>query len=224
MPNKIQYERKLMHIQPIGAAFFVTWRLHGSLPKEVYQQLRLRFDTEGKSIRQLPFPKERNEQLFALRKRQFQAIDNELDKGSAKDICNISDPILATIIKDQLHRFDKSLYNLLAYCIMPNHVHLILDTAVQLSDEMIYKDDTSKYKQLESILHRIKGASSRYINLSLGRSGKLWQEESYDIYIRNEIMLRNVISYVLDNPVKAGLSKSWDDYPHSYLKDYNPSH
>jgi len=50
------------------------------------------------------------------------------------------------------------------------------------------------------------------------RSGQFWERESYDIYIRNEKMLNNVISYILENPVKAGLVQNWEDYPGNYLK------
>ena len=62
----------------------------------------------------------------------------------------------------------------------------------------------------------IKGVSARYINLALNRSGRLWAKESYDMYIRNEKMLNNVIAYILNNPVKAGIVDSWENFTGNY--------
>ena len=84
---------------------------------------------------------------------------------------------------------------------------------------MVYEDNWKGYKQLDEIMKRIKGASARYINKHLNRSGTFWQSESYDIYIRNEKMLNNVISYVLMNPVNARLCDRWEEYAGNYLKD-----
>ena len=77
---------------------------------------------------------------------------------------------------------------------------------------------TENYAQLDVIMKRIKGSSASYANKALERTGKFWNRESYDIYIRNEKMLDNVISYILENPVKAGLAKEWDDYAGSFYK------
>ncbi len=75
-----------------------------------------------------------------------------------------------------------------------------------------------KYVQLDKIMKRIKGSSARYINLALDRKGTLWQKDSYDHYVRNEREWRNILSYILENPVKAKLVKHWKDWPYSYYK------
>ena len=67
-------------------------------------------------------------------------------------------------------------------------------------------------------MKRIKGPSAWYANKHLNRPGQFWDRESYDIYIRNEKMLNNVISYILENPVKTKLVERWEDYPGNYLK------
>jgi len=76
-------------------------------------------------------------------------------------------------------------------------------------------------KQIHAIDQYLDRAESdaRYINKHLNRSGTFWQSESYDIYIRNEKMLNNVISYVLMNPVNARLCDRWEEYAGNYLKD-----
>ncbi|MCL5021739.1 MAG: hypothetical protein M1339_08835 [Bacteroidetes bacterium] len=56
------------------------------------------------------------------------------------------------------------------------------------------------------------------MNPSLGRSGPFWQDESYDHVIRGAAELERTILYVINNPVKAGLAKSWENWPWTYLK------
>ncbi len=67
-------------------------------------------------------------------------------------------------------------------------------------------------------MKRVKAPIARFANTILNTSGQFWERESYDIYIRNEIMKSNVISYILENPVKAKLVESWEDYSGNYLK------
>jgi REP element-mobilizing transposase RayT len=77
---------------------------------------------------------------------------------------------------------------------MPNHVHAVARPLNPADDP------------LEMILKSWKGVSSRWINESLGRSGTLWQRESFDRIIRDEEHLWRVIQYIGANPRKAGLS------------------
>jgi len=122
-----------------------------------------------------------------------------------------------SIIKEQIHRFDGELYDLIAYSIMSNHVHLLVDTNQEEPNELLDTKIYDNHSELSYILKRIKGASARYANKELGISGRFWNKENYDIYIRNEKMLKNVIGYILDNPVKSGIVKNWKKYPGNYL-------
>lgn len=82
-------------------------------------------------------------------------------------------------------------YDLHAYVVMPNHVHVLLTPHVPLS-------------KISSV---IKGVSARDINASLGRSGKpLWQDESFDHWIRNPGEFERIRRYIEWNPVSAGLA------------------
>ncbi len=63
----------------------------------------------------------------------------------------------------------------------------------------------------------IKGRSARSANRILQRSGRFWQDESYDHFVRDEHELENIIRYILYNPVVAGLAKNWQDWPFTYL-------
>jgi len=83
---------------------------------------------------------------------------------------------------------------------MPNHVHVVLSHLPGF--------DTS------GILHSLKGFTSKEINKLVGRSGTLWQAESYDRCIRDSEELQRTIDYVLGNPIAAGLQ----DWP--FVKSY----
>lgn len=82
------------------------------------------------------------------------------------------------------------LYELLAWVVMPNHVHVVW----------------KPLRPLPEITRWIKGSTARAANLLLGRTGKpFWQYESYDHCIRSDAALGRIIRYVERNPVAAGL-------------------
>jgi REP element-mobilizing transposase RayT len=83
--------------------------------------------------------------------------------------------------------------------VMPDHVHLIVTPY----------DDIS----LANVLRRIKGASAHRVNRLLGRIGALWQRESFDRILRSDQNLYEKREYTFNNPVRAGIVTSWQDYP-----------
>lgn len=216
---KPSYWRNLPHIQPLGATFFVTFRLKGSIPWIKVQELRA--DYRGRVAEfKAKYGKNADAYIREERHRFFLVYDQLLDRV-LEGPTYLNQPEVAAEVIKQLHRFDDDLYSLLAYCVMPNHVHILIDTGLALERELQEGDlETLEHQQLHRIMNRIKGASSRYCNLVLGRSGKFWQRESFDRYIRDEKHLLNVIAYILENPVKANLIKHWKEWPFSYLKVY----
>ena len=82
---------------------------------------------------------------------------------------------------------------------MPDHVHLI----VTPYDGLL----------LATVLNQIKSASVHRINRSMGRSGSLWQRESFDRILRSDENLYAKREYIFNNPVRAGLVARWEDYP-----------
>ena len=97
---------------------------------------------------------------------------------------------------------------------------MVVDLSIQIAPFALEQDIlTMEYQQLEIIMKRIKGASSRYANQFLGRTGQaFWQSESYDHSTRNNNELRNVIQYTLQNPVKAKLVETWEAHPYTWSK------
>lgn len=98
----------------------------------------------------------------------------------------------AALVEENWLRFDGQSYRLLAWIVMPNHVHLLVEIW-QIPQSKLIKD--------------WKGFTARRINRLLGRRGKLWQEDYWDRYIRDEKHYRKVRHYIEWNPVKAGLVK-----------------
>ena len=91
-------------------------------------------------------------------------------------------------------------YDLYAVVVMPDHIHLILHPEVEHS--------------LSDILKGIKGMSARKINAYRNTSDhSVWQDESFDRIIRDEQELAEKLTYILENPVKAGLVREEQSYP-----------
>ena len=224
---KIVYQTNLPHIQPIGEVFFVTFRLVDSLPAEVLQKLQDDYAYKQKEIH-----KSKNPNLKQLlndeRKRYFSTFDSQLDTTNYGNHW-LKLPEIAKIVSQKLHEFDKVYYDLYAYTIMSNHVHILVDFGkqtdnlpIELLDEVAINENKLAtfdihYKPLYKVMNLIKGASARYANLQLQRIGTFWQRDNYDYYVRNGKELNNILAYIINNPVKAGLVENWQDFPFTYL-------
>jgi len=213
---KTYYKNALPHINPRGTQFFVTFRLEGSIPKSKLKEWEDQYHNKCNEIESIEDEKERNTKMFDHRKRSFVIYDDLLESINSGPHY-LKEKEVLEIIKEQLHRFDGDLYDLIAYSIMSNHVHILVDTSQIVLSEEIEAKVYDNHSELSYILKRVKGASASFANKKLKRKGRFWHKENYDIYIRNEKMLKNVIGYILDNPVKASLVKTWEDYPGNYL-------
>ena len=213
---KIEYTQRLPHIQPVGAVFFVTFSLFGCVPKRKLQELKEKYTGEIVKANQIIDRHQRNMEVFNIRKRYLFEYDQTLHSiEDGPDF--LKDDHLKNLIRDELFKYDGILYELLSFCIMSNHVHILIDTSIQLSEIREDEELEMKYVSLDQIMKKIKGPTAMYCNKTINRSGQFWERESFDIYIRNDRMLNNVISYILQNPVKAGLVKEWEKYPYNYI-------
>lgn len=184
------FRRNLPHLHPSESTFFITYRLHGTIPLSELKKIR-------------PLPGANAEEGEFLKDGFFESYDALLHKNLANIKYLLIDEI-ADLNKKALHYYDTKEYDLICYCLMSNHVHVVLKL----------RDGT---KILSSIMHSIKRHTARESNKILNKHGKFWQEESYDRYIRNERELKNTVEYVLNNPVKAGLVDNWEDWPHTFV-------
>ncbi|WP_028457510.1 transposase [Chloroflexus sp. Y-396-1] len=209
----ISYRRNLPHIHPSGAIFFVTFRLAGSLPVEVIERLREEFKEEERRLSDCFSGAALRSERYNVQKKFFGRYDKWLDR-MAHGPTWLRQAEIAQLVMDEIRRLDGSHYDLLACCIMPNHVHLLVDMA--RGDDANH-DKTGHPSVLSQALHLLKGSTARYTNQKLGRSGKFWQDESYDHVVRDEAELERIFWYIVNNPVKAGLVSDWQDWPYTYV-------
>jgi REP element-mobilizing transposase RayT len=218
---KTAYRRDLPHIQPIGGTFFVTYRLKDTLPRAVAEQFKyekqLRYrqlrETEDETLKQ---------RLYKEQKRQFARYDNFLDRCVCGE-CWLQRPEIAAETANSLRFWAGKLYELIAYTVMPNHVHAVMDLSIQDIDSsldapsLFDKGEPVEYRQLYQVLKSVKNFTARKSNELLNRSGSFWQKESYDHLVRDGKELNRIIHYVLENPVKAGLVKRWENWPFTFV-------
>ncbi len=214
---KTFYHRKLPHWIPPDAVFFITFRLANSLPANVLQELKEEKDRRRRRILKAFAGREQKEKLYELEKRHFGRFDAWLDRCLVESPRWLAEERIARIVTDTLHALDGKHYDLIAYCVMPNHVHLLIDTA-GYSRQPTHRGVTAPYP-LTDLLKRIKGRTARYCNQALGRTGAFWQHESYDHVVRNAREYERIVAYIVKNPIKAGLVDDWEKWPFTYLQD-----
>jgi REP element-mobilizing transposase RayT len=126
----------------------------------------------------------------------FLCMDRLLD-GARSGPTHLVMPSIAQIVVASLQHCDQVDYGLHAWVLMPNHVHMLATP----------RTDVSKF------MRRLKGYTARRSNELLHRTGEaFWQEESYDRLVRTPEEFKNIESYILNNPVKAGLATSVEEY------------
>jgi putative transposase len=158
----VEYRRNLPHFQPDGATLFITFRLHGTLP--------MASGRDG---------------------RAFAAADRELDR-TAHGPTWLKQPRVAECVTETIQHGERvrTLYDLIAFVVMPNHVHLLIDPKAPAP----------------KIMQFVKGASAKRANELLCRTGlRFWQDESFDHWVRSSKELGNIIRYIEFNPVRANL-------------------
>jgi len=169
----------LPHFEGADATQHVTFHLADSLPPTVL----LRLEAELKT-----FPTEKRD--VERRKR----VDAWIDAGHGS--CLLRKPTSAGMVQRSLLTFDSQRYRLLAWVVMPNHVHVLFGPMEGWTVAKIvagWKKFTSR-KILDEGPDRGEGSG-----------GPVWHREYWDRYIRDEKHFRQAVDYIHLNPVKAGL-------------------
>lgn len=164
---------------------FITFRLADSLPEEVLSRL-IQEEIDDVS--------------------RHKQIEQLLDAGHGA--CWLEHPSVADIVENALLHGDGARYRLLAWCVMPNHIHALIET-------------NSAYP-VSKIVQGWKSYTARLINKHLERSGSVWMRDYFDRYIRDDHHLAAVIAYIHNNPVKAGLVSREQDWLHSSARTGAP--
>ncbi len=128
----------------------------------------------------------------------FAAMDRLLDEA-CDGTFYLRQPNIADMVVEAIHYNTNVLlhYSLHAFVVMPNHVHLLATPAVALP----------------MLTRSLKGITAKRANAILALVGTpFWQSESYDHLVRNEREFAKIVSYIEENPVRAGLVKEASDY------------
>ena len=202
------YRRNLPHFQPRGATFLVNFRLAGSLPTEVVERLKAETENIEQRLLKTTKPDERFKLCDIEHRKLFSKWDDAMHSTKQGPFYLREDRI-AEIVANSIRYHDGEWFDVIAFCIMPNHVHLVI-APYEKSEETDYS--------LSKIMHNIKRNSAKQANQTLGRAGTFWQHESYDHVVRDAAELERIIKYILNNPVKAGLVDEWTQWKWSYCK------
>ncbi len=184
------YVRHLPHWRQEGATYFVTFRLGDSLPKEKLDQLAA-LRREWEQLHPSPWGREALEKLA---RQQAEYFEKWLDDGMGS--CLLKEPFCAALLTETMHHFDGKRYELGAYVVMPNHVHVIVQPLAWSEHP------------LERIVGSWKQFCGKRINERRGSQGDLWQQESYDRIVRDEEHLHRCLQYIGRNPTKACLTRN----------------
>jgi REP element-mobilizing transposase RayT len=169
----------LPHYDSAKLTQFITFRLADSLPATFLKSLRYKLHT--KEITEIEY---------------HWRVEKTLDLGRGP--IYLADPKIARIVSDAIVRFDGERLELIAWVVMPNHVHLLL--RVIAGFEL-------------SIMHSIKSYTASRANKILKRSGRFWSPDYFDRFIRDHAHFINAKKYIEENPVKAGLCPSPAEWP-----------
>jgi REP element-mobilizing transposase RayT len=188
----------LPHVKREGAAYFITFRLADSLPKEVLLRIeaemaeRLRHCHQA---RQQGRPTSDSEEEI---NRDFRRkVERFLDTGHGA--CHLRRPDVAELVAHAVQHFEGQRYLLSDWVVMPNHVHAVL---WPMPNEV-----------LGEILKSWKQFTSRRAKPMVGVTDEhFWQPESFDHWIRDDVEKARICRYIRNNPVTARLCQRPEDW------------
>lgn len=144
---------------------FITYRLADSLPAAVTETLRRELEAIRKLVGDRTAVQRRE-----IRARFFRLLDEHLDAGFGE--CSLRQDAVASIVVQGWQRFDGERYRLISWCVMPNHVHVVVELF--------------RGADLAQVIKAWKGAAAREANRLLSRSGRFWwRENPLKIGLRN---------------------------------------
>ena len=178
------------------------------MPTEVVQRLMDEMEQLEKAIANISDSNER----YRLKDEGQRKLIGKWDESlytTTEGPFYLRDDKIAAIVADSIRYHAGDWFDVEAYCIMPDHVHLVLTP---------YPDLETTDCGLTKITHNIERNSAKQANALLGRTGEFWQHESYDHFVRDAAEMERILKYVVYNPVKAGLVDDWTKWKWTYCK------
>ena len=178
-PHKGWHSRGyLPHLDSPGLVQSITFRLFDSIPAEILATWQIELEFTRREAANDP-------RHVELRRR----IEEYIDRGHGA--CWLRDERVAELVEKALLHFDGARYRLLAWVIMPNHVHTLIEVLPGYP--------------LDGVVQSWKSFTAKKANKLIGRNGRFWMPEYFDRYIRSEGHLAAVPEYIEQNPVEADL-------------------
>jgi hypothetical protein len=178
---EIRRSGHLPHWEQGPVWYFITFRLADALPRAVVEEIQSEREQWRRTHDLLQLSREELAEYHRLFSERYEQL---LDAGSGS--CVLRDPLNADIVHGALRFFEGQRYALDEYVVMPNHVHVLVKPLPRHG--------------LADILHSWKSYTANRINRRLGRTGQLWQHESYDHIVRNESAMEAIRRYIRANP------------------------
>jgi len=167
--------------------------------------------------------------------RKYKIVDQSLPHFVTFSVVHWIDlftrPVYREIIVDSIKycQANKGLI-LYAWCIMTNHIHLIVGTNDKPIETILrdLKSYTSR-KLKEAIIGNSEESRGKWMIWMMEHEGKrnknnndwqLWQQHNHPIELSNAVMIKERLKYLHDNPVKAGFVQSPEDWLYSSAVDY----
>jgi len=115
------------------------------------------------------------------------------------------DLVLQSILTAQ----ERSQIELYAACVMPDHVHLLFEPQIKKTNPA----GNAVFWSLTEILKGIKSSTAHRINKAAGRTGPVWEHESFDRLVRSESDLQEKFQYICRNPWDSSIVRPDEEYP-----------
>jgi ATP-dependent Clp protease ATP-binding subunit ClpA len=183
----------LPHWRQDGKIYFLTWRTADSLPATRVAQFQAERD---QWLIHNPEP-HTDEQKRDYTERFNRRWEQWLDEGHGA--CVLARPELRSLVESTLRYYDGEHYDLEAFVIMPNHVHVLVMPRPG--------------HELSEITKSWKGVSARQVNQALGTEGTFWQKETFDHLVRSDAQFHRLVKYVVEeNPAalqSGALATAW---------------
>lgn len=197
-------KRRRPHIYPGGATFMIGMRLAGSITRPAAKRVLALREKYGQDIPPKLYWEATAEERVGFRK-LLQGADCRRDLNGPFHLHHSEE--CRQILIDSLAFRDGIEYEIIAYSLMPNHIHLVVR---HLSQSI----------HMGELLYRIRKFTGRKSNEVLGLVGnEFWERESYDHIIKTQAELIQQVRYTLLNPVVCGLAKRWQEWEGNYLKE-----
>ncbi|MBX7209687.1 MAG: transposase [Verrucomicrobiaceae bacterium] len=191
------YDRHLPHWRLPGACYFTTFRLRDSIPHAILKEMKQEKEQWEKRLAQAAAAANgrlRPDEIAAwqeFQRARLRKLESKLDEGHGE--CLLRDPAHRRIVTGALHHFVGQRCKMLAYAVMPNHVHVLCRPI--------------EGHWLEDLCGSWKWFTAQEIQKALCRTGPLWQEENFDRLIRDAGHYRTTVRYIAKNPMKARLGE-----------------